>query len=175
MPRIDSGSYIVEVHTILGLRDPSKILDWALTEAQLVTSPALVYVRSPRIRLTVGVGSLVSETEPPIRYYRVASPQWIDTCKPSTEPVYTVKEGDIMVEGVVVAIEYRDPAALLLNGIKGVHTVSGEAGEGYAVVGNYKVLDWSRDEGYTIHVSSGEAYRRASYIAPIASTCNMRR
>ncbi len=68
----------------------------------------------------------------------------------------------------------RDPAALLVNGVKGRHLLTGEEGEAHAVAGRYKVLDWSPEEGYILHVSSGEAYRRLSYIAPLASTCTRR-
>lgn len=174
MARVDRGSYIVEVSTILSLPDPSRILDWALTEAQVATSPALVYVESPRLRLSIGPGSLVSSTEPPIPSYRVASPQWVDTCTPVGEPTYKVLGGGMRIEAVVEAIEYRDLAAILVNGVRGVHTLQGEAGEAYAVADGYKVLDWSPEEGYIVYTSSGEAYRRLSYIAPLASTCRRR-
>ncbi len=174
MARVDAGSYILEIHTILSMPNPASILDWALTEASLVTSPALVYVERPRLRLAVGPGSLVSESEPPLPAYRLASPQWIDTCIPTGEPRYRVLGGRVELEATVEAREVKDLAALLVNGVRGRHILSGEEGEAYAVAGGYKVLDWAPGEGYLLHASSGEAYRRLSYIAPLASTCTRR-
>jgi len=175
MPRVDPGSYIIDVRDILE-SSIEEILEWSLShDTLLVTAPALVYVASMEgygsLRISIGPGSLISlGDEPPIRYYRLNSPQWIDACRIAGEPRYRVMGGRVSVEGTVYGLEYRNPPAILVNGASGPHIVSGVEGMGYAVLGKYKVLDLVDGE-YIIHVTGGEAYRRLSYIAPLHSTC----
>ncbi|MEB3774493.1 MAG: hypothetical protein GSR86_06175 [Desulfurococcales archaeon] len=175
MPRIDPGAYIIDVWLILSLKDPAGIAEWALgSDTLLVTSPTIVVVEhnGPPVRVALGPGSLVSHEEPPIQYYRLRTPQWVDACRIKGDPRYRVVEGGSReVDGVVMALEYRDPASMLVNGVRGTHIVTGHRGRAYAVIEGFKVLDWSREEGYLVYARSGEAWRRLSYIAPLASTC----
>jgi len=179
MPRIDPGAYVVEVSTILSTGDPARIVEWVLaSDTLLVTNPTIVVVEpgggGAPVRISLGPGSLVTLDEPPIRYYRLRTPQWVDACRIQGEPRYKViDDGRREVEGVVTALEYRDPAAMLVNGVKGVHLVAGHRGRAYAVIGGFKVLDWSRESGYLVYIHGGEAFRRLSYIAPLASTCRI--
>ncbi|MCX8196287.1 MAG: hypothetical protein N3F67_04340 [Acidilobaceae archaeon] len=176
MPRVEGGQKVVEsLHVLrLSYEELRELKEWAISQrAVLVTAPSLVYVK-PGILLAVGVGSIISHERPPVgSYYEVLRTAWVDGCKVGErEPSYKRAEGRaVRAEGVVVAIDHRDPVALFVNGSSGLHEiVEGEKAGAIAVVAGRPAvlkLKW-----YISLLLSGEGHRRTEYIAPLVSSCS---
>ncbi len=124
MPRVDSNTYVVEVASVLVMDSEQlrRLTSWALAErALVVTGPSIVSVRSSTgsMRLALGIGSLVSRSEPPVPYYVITAPEWVDGCYAGAlEPSFIRAEAQrwYKASGIAVAMDFRDPAALMLNG-----------------------------------------------------------
>lgn len=180
MPRVDRGSYAVDVSRVLRLSrsDRKLLVEWALSEGVLlVTEPAVVSVEGARGALLValGVGSLVSAERPPVGDAMVlARPEWIDGCRVgSRDPrVVSVTDSD-GVSGLVTIIDHRDPVARLINGVEGV-VATGAPSPGplsVAMLDGLTAVELLEDGGYKLWLIDGEALERAEYIAPLASSC----
>ena len=122
MPRVDEGMYVVELADILRI-DEGRLHDlasWALSVGALfVTSPSIVPIKTQAgaVRISVGIGSLISRVEPPVRHYVIASPEWVDACiTGQEEPAFQVARGQPReVRGVAVALDTSLPVAMMLN------------------------------------------------------------
>lgn len=176
---------MIEVSSVLRLDGESinKLVDIVLgLGGLLVTRPSIVAVSSSRgpLLVSLGVGSLVLPGDPGIdglRVYRLARPEWVEGCYiGSSDPVYS-KPGrpDGYIDGVIVSLDPLDPAAALINGLRGPMPV-GEVedrvrGEKLAMVNGAPVLYYYL-HGYATRIAGGEAGKRLDYIAPLASSCN---
>jgi hypothetical protein len=173
--------FLVEASLVLGLGEGERrrLVEWALSEAGvvLVTRPSIVTIESGmgRVLVAAGVGSLISPSEPPVEgWFRLARREWVDGCRVSGEP--RVKSGwgeEAEGEGVVVALDSRDPAALFVNGVRG--RVRARRG-GYPLAalggpGSVPVLSVDGEGYYVVNVVEGAVLQRLSYIVPIASAC----
>lgn len=181
MPAVEPGWFLVESSAVLGLEPGGlgRLVEWALSEpvVVLVTRPSLVTVDTGlgRVVVAAGVGSLASPSEPPVGgWLRLARREWVDGCRVDGEP--RVREGwgeTVEGEGVVVALDPGDPAALFVNGVRGrVRSRSG----GHAIAalngpGGVPVLSVDGDGYYVVNAVEGHVARRLSYIAPLASAC----
>lgn len=181
MPSVGPNWYLVEASLVLGLGEGERrrLVEWALSEASvvLVTRPSIVTVESHAgtVLVAAGAGSLISPVEPPVGgWFRLARREWIDGCRVSGEP--RVRSGwgeEAEGEGVVVALDSRDPAALFVNGVEGRIR---SRGGGYPIAalgrpGGVPVLSVDSNGYYVINVVEGAVLQRLSYIAPIASAC----
>ena len=186
MPVVERGSFLLEVSDLLRRASEEElrlVRDWAIASgAVLVTSPSIVVVSTKLggVRVSLGVGSIISGERPPLPFYRViAAPEWVDGCMLGDEARarYLVDSGGCVEDDVVlVAVDRSDAAALLVNGVRGRHRVCASLG-GLAVAkaysasgGEYPAL--SREgQDYIIHVNSGEAHRRLMFIVPLLVHC----
>ncbi len=181
MPSVGPGWFLVDSSLVLGLSEGERhrLVEWALSEPEvvLVTRPSIVTVESGsgKVVITAGVGSLISPTEPPVEgWLRLARREWVDGCRVSGEP--RVKSGwgeEVEGEGVVVALDSRDPAALFVNGVRG--RVRARRG-GYPLAalggpGGVPVLSVDGEGYYVVNVVEGAVLQWLSYIVPIASAC----
>ncbi|GAB6147515.1 hypothetical protein [Stetteria hydrogenophila] len=181
MPAVGPGWFLVDASVVAGLgaSERAELVEWALSsgEVVLVTSPSLVTVESSvgRVVLSAGVGSLVSPGRPPVEgWLRVARREWVDGCRVAGEPRVRLGWGaEAEGEGVVVALEWRDPAALFVNGVRG--RLKSRAG-GYPLAAldgprGIPVLSVDEEGYYVVNAVEGPAGERLSYIAPLASAC----
>jgi hypothetical protein len=183
VPRVDAGWYLLEVSRAVSLSegDLREVVEWALSSRALVAlEPGVASVRGPLgvILVAYGPGSLFSAEAPPAGgYLELARSEWVTGCTAgSREPRFRVAGGaPLEVEGVIVAREYRDPVALIVNGLRGRHELAEASLDGwevYAEVGGRPVLAYSVEEGYLSLALSGEALKRISYAAPLVSSCS---
>lgn len=156
-------------------------MEWALlTRACLVVEPAIAYVRvlnSNRVLpIAVGVGSLISREKPPsnIRYFVVERPFWVNCWKVGLkEPEFKILNGvGVSIEDTIVALEFRDPVALSINGLYGIHVVNKEAKLNctpLAMIRDTIVLCRSGGS-YITTLTGGEAVKRVEYMAILTSS-----
>ncbi len=183
MPRVERGFKVIPIEVILSLseEDLEGLVEWALkVKALTVTFPSMVYVEAGGgLPYVLGVGSLVTREEPPlsIKYFVVSRVSWVDGCFVGVEsPSLEVVRGDsVKFYGTLRALDFRDPVALLVNGVSGEHSVvsTGFPGRRGVIVllGDTPVL-YKLDRGYVSLLVSGEGARRISYIAPLVSSCS---
>ena len=183
MPRVDEGLFVVEVSSVFDLDQGSlkALTRWAISmRACLVVEPSIAFLRAPSssqtLPLAVGVGSLVAGGEPPhpVKYYIVERPFWVNCLRTGAkEPDYKVLDGvKAIVEGAIVALNVRDPVALLVNGLRGAHVVNMGAKvecTPLAVLGDTIVL-CRVNRGYVTTLAEGEAARRVEYMATLLSS-----
>lgn len=184
MPRVDRGSLALEVSHVLKL-ESSRLL--RLVESLLsvggllVVRPSIVSIESSRgpVLVALGVGSVVLARDPGlgIPLYTISRPEWVEGCIIGQgDPLYVKpKRATGEVEGMVEAREILDPAASLVNGLKG-RIVLGDLdhydeNSALASVGGEPIL-YYYEHGYASRALEGEAARRLDYIAPLASSCN---
>ena len=184
MPRVDRGSYVVDVGEVLKLGRSERLLliEWALSEgALLVTEPTVVSIQGAPggLLVSVGVGSIVSFVKPPVgRPLELARPEWVDGCfVGSREPRLDLLRGEAAIDGIVAAIDAKDPVARLLNGSRG--EASGPLPREYrplavAALDGNPVVALGGEGGYVSTLSGGEALERLEYIARLASSCSGR-
>jgi hypothetical protein len=186
MPRVDEGVFVVEINSVLDLDWSSikALTRWAIsTGACLVVEPSIAFLRAPRssriLPLAIGVGSLVAKGEPPppTKYYVVERTFWVNCLKTGVnEPNYRVLEGvKKVVEGTIISIDIRDPVALLVNGLQGVHVVNIGAKTNctpLATIGDTIVL-CRVNKGYATTLIEGEAAKRIEYMATLFTTTVM--
>lgn len=184
MPRVDTGMYLVESATIftLGRQEIMSLRDWALASGAIfVTSPSIVSVStsSGPVRLAAGVGSLISSERPPARWLQIVSHDWVDGClSGSREPNYHVTaSGDVMVRGVAVAIDYRDPPSLMVNSMR-TEALLGSQPEGQPLLvlvedgtGKQWPLVTLRGDVYEINVAEGKVRDLLEYATSLYSSC----
>jgi hypothetical protein len=184
VPRVDEGSYVVEVSSVFSLdREHIGVLvRWALsTGVFLVVEPTIAFVRAPSshrvLPIAIGVGSLISRSEPPpVRYYVVERPFWASYWKVGLrKPSFRVLDGaKVALEGTIVSLDFRDPVALVVNGLSGVHVVNKVAMPNCTPLARLKdvvVLCRSGIE-YITNLVEGEAAKRVEYMAMLASTAS---
>lgn len=174
MPRVDSNYWLLETSTILREEELSGIRAWAMeVRAIVVTSPSLVPVEigGKRVTISAGVGSLLATQRPPLRSFRLSSVAWVDGCVVGErEPRYVALPGEESVEGTIIAIDQRDPVAMFLNGVEGIHEIAKGPVEGAVAVIN-GMTAVAKSNGYISYLASGEGKRRADYIGPLVSSC----
>ncbi|WP_158298238.1 hypothetical protein [Aeropyrum pernix] len=182
LPRFDRGSYVVDVGWMLGSPgEAAGLVEWALSsgDAWAVTAPTVVAVRAgpgQALLIALGVGSIISPVEPPAgSYHTLSRPEWIDACRPGEPRIEFLGGAGEEVEGVSVAYAYRDPLALLVNGVGGVHQTVDPRGvdggfEVYAAVEGRPVLLGGPD-GYAAAVSGGPVFERLRLLGPLLSGC----
>jgi len=149
------------------------------TRALLVTGPSLAVVEGPLgpLILSLGIGSLVfhPKVELPLDGYLVLRRrEWIDGCyvESVSDPV-TLGSPHRRRSGVIIAVDPRDPAAMLINGLHIDVELSSSVLEGEIVKATLEgepVLG-IREGRYVIHVLGGEAYKRLSYITRLLGGC----
>jgi hypothetical protein len=194
MPAVEGGSLVLEVSEVLNrVRDVNwldAIVDLAVeNNAVLVTSPSLAVVEGPRGPLitALGVGTLIIEKPTSardipenLRLLRLKRREWVDGCRVEFRGEAAIPEGpQVSLEGTAVAFDYRDPAALLVNGLQARYSlvdaildterVLAEV-EGRPLLGILADRD-SHAVKYVVHTRAGEAARRLRYIAPLAGGC----
>jgi len=192
MPAVEGGSLVLEVSEILRLSDEDSldaIVEAAVeSRAVLVTSPSLAVVEGPwgPLVVSLGVGSLIfeaSEGRPllpgVVRVRRLRRREWVDGCRVRGRgEVVFLQGGGVSVDDTIIALDYKDPAAILVNGLRARHSlipgsVKGERviaeAHGHPVLG----LLWIGNGvvRYVVHATQGEAARRLRYIAPLAGGC----
>lgn len=180
MPRVDRGSYVVEVSRVLSLgqRERRLLVEWALSEeALLVTEPAIVSVETMAgsLLIAVGVGSLISRSEPPVGGALVlARPEWVDGCSVGAAEPFVERAGrGEGVSGITVLLDPADPVARLINGSQGVAASDAPPAGPLSVasISGVAAVDLLDSGGYRLWLTGGEALERAEYIAPLASSC----
>jgi len=182
VPRVDRGFLVVNIEHILelSLDNIKSLVEWALkSKPLLVTSPSIIRVnlKSTSLQLTLGVGSLISNEKPNVEVktiYEVVAPNWIDGCRVGARNVsYTKLNGPTTtIEGLVRAIDFKDPIALLINGVRGTHSiVESNVLRGVIAVLEGKPAVYRSGNSYISLLVSGEAAKRVDYIAPLASSC----
>lgn len=185
MPRVDEGSIVIEVGDILKLDIESlrTLVDWVLkSRALVVVEPTVSLVKLPdnpeAFYVTLGVGSVITQETPPvdIRYYTVVRPFWAKCLKVGLRnPDFNVAKGEtVVVEGTVIALDLRDPVALIINGVRGEHVVtrgSTISGVPVARMGDDVVL-YRVGVGYVTKLVEGEAARRVEYMATLVSSAS---
>jgi len=194
MPAVEGGSLVLEVSEVLSklhdTRQLEAIVDLAVEgSAVLVTSPSPAVVEGPRgpLVMTLGVGTLIIEQPGVTRILpgglgvlRLRRREWVDGCRIEGRGDVVIPEGPSeTLEGTAVALDFKDPAALLVNGLRARHSlipvrlgaerilaeVKGRPLLGVIVAGN------GRRREYVVHAHVGEAARRLMYIAPLAGGC----
>lgn len=184
MPRVERGWWLIESYKIVRLlhSDPSmsRLIPEFAYEAQAVvaTRPGslTVYTSSGPLDMGVGIGSIISPEKPPWGGVEVSRPEWVDGCKALSPPSTMTPPGDVgadSVEGVIIAVEWRDPAALFLNGLESSMKVARWEPEGMpplATVGDRPILYGGFPE-YVHTIVEGDVKPRADYITLLLSTC----
>ncbi|MCE4627711.1 MAG: hypothetical protein F7C34_00985 [Desulfurococcales archaeon] len=184
MPRIDRGSLIVEISSILRLprEDRIRLLERAAEEgAILVTAPSLVHVYAPSgaLRIAVGPGSLVL---PPgsdlgvVKHYEASAAEWVDGCrmKPHVSPRqarYEPVSGE-RLSGRLVPGDLRDPLSLFLTGAEAVASGSKPREPPVAAIGLETVVWYENGEVATTINKGCEAAERLDYILRALSYCS---
>ncbi|MEM1928273.1 MAG: hypothetical protein QXS85_06030 [Acidilobaceae archaeon] len=187
MPRVDVGLYAMDllsssVDKALAGVDIDNFVKWVIEErALVVTSSSIVTVRVERERvasIVLGVGSVISKSKPPLSHasiWQIASTSWVDGCVASEESrVEVVEAGSVIeIEGVVRAIDIRDPVALSINGVKGRHAIARVSVDRASVVAVVDNLPVVVREGpyYRIALHGGPARDRALLVARLVSAC----
>ncbi len=142
MPRIDRGWIAIDISEIINniiqksYKETEKLLEWARAEeaiAVISPSPVIISLSNRIIRITLGIGSLISENTPPIpiKYYVLNRPEWVDGCKIRNsrsrimlEPADCATCDRRREEGVIKVIDYKDPILATINGMKGIFTIT---------------------------------------------------
>jgi hypothetical protein len=194
VPAVEGGSLVLEVSEVLNrVRSASQleaIADVAVRNgAVLVTSPSIVVVEGPQgpLVMTLGVGSIIIEQPTDtrilpegLRFLRLMRREWVEGCRVEGKGDIVVPEGpEASIEGVAVALDYRDPAALLVNGLYARHSLIDarlETERILAEVGGHPLLGAlatgnGRALKYVVHARAGEAARRLMYITLLAGGC----
>ncbi len=182
MPRVDDGMYIVDIADIMRVeeRGLEELTSWAVSAGALfITSPSIVPVkgRVGAVRLSVGVGSLVSAERPPLRHYVVASPEWVDACAVGQkEPTFRVASGpQYYLKGVAIALDTSLPVATMLNSLP----AEGEfvdPGEGYPALvvegeGRRAIALSVSQRGLTLSAVSGRVWSLLKYGLTLYTSC----
>ncbi|MDM7275131.1 MAG: hypothetical protein P3X22_003275 [Thermoprotei archaeon] len=183
MPRVERGLKVIPIEAVLNLRDEDLegLVAWALkVKALTITAPSIVYVEcGGGLRYVLGIGSLVVGEEPPfnLKYFVISRVSWVDGCFAGVgSPSLEVSRGDsVKLSGTIRALDFKDPVALLVNGVSGEHSVA-LAGPpsrrgAIATLDDNPVL-YKSSRGYVSLLVSGEGARRISYIAPLISSCS---
>ena len=185
MPRIDAGSYVIDIHVVSKL-EPGRaveLAEWAISNRVLaVTEPSIVAAKpaggsAPSTLISLGIGSLITTVKPPIEdYYITVRSEWVSGCEAgSREPnVNKISGREVDVEGVIISISIDDPVAMLISGVKGVHKVvvsSREEGLPLSLI-NGKILVLARlNNKYILTLRGGPALNLAEYGTLLFSTC----
>lgn len=184
MPRVDRGSKVVEAAEVLSLDSGAleRLADWALSAgAVFVTSPSIVSVDlgGEAVRLAIGIGSIVSEEEPPFRYFTVSAPEWVDGCAVGRyEPRYEVLgRPAVTASGVAVALEPRDPPSMMVNSLRfDAELASPEEGSPATLViqgdsGAVVPAMTLAEDGYTVLATGGRLRDLLEYAVKLYSSC----
>lgn len=183
MPRVDDGAFVIDVSSVLSLdvERVRAVIRWALSTKPLVlVEPTIAFVSSPSSSrstpLGLGVGSLISMEKPTVdvKYYVVRRVFWANGLKVGMrEPSFKVLSGSrVTVEGVIVALDVKDPVAMLVNGVRGVHGVNVNitaTGTPLASVNGITVL-YREDHSYKTTLVEGEGAKRVEYMATLISS-----
>ncbi|MEB2836476.1 MAG: hypothetical protein GSR80_001641 [Desulfurococcales archaeon] len=182
MPAVGPGSLVYEVSDILKLRGTeleALAKEAVESSAVLVVAPSIVVVEGPmgpRL-MSVGVGSLIFE-EPPgwpsLRAYRLKRREWVDGCIASGLSSVATPEGQpVKAVGVAIAIDYRDPAALIVNGVESEALLAPEPLTREAVkaeLAGRPLLGWLGDR-YVVHALGGPLEERLRFMAALLPRC----
>ena len=182
MPRVEPGAYAVDVKVVLGLGggELRSLAEWAVSEGALfVTSPSIVTVRAGgagSYRLSLGYGSLVSASEPPVPALRLSSHEWVDACRAGErEPGFSVASGPAeRAAGRAVSKELRDPVAMMLNSLQLDAEVAGSSANPVLVLlseGRELALLGLTEEGYELAATGGRAHELLTYALTIYTSC----
>ncbi|BAN90161.1 hypothetical protein [Aeropyrum camini] len=183
MPRFDRGSYVVDVSWMLASPgEAAALVEWALSsgDAWVVTSPTVVSLSlgpASTLLVALGVGSIISPVEPPAGLYHTLSrPEWVEACRPGEPRMEFLGGAAGDVEGVAVAYAYRDPLALLVNGVEGVHRIVDPGGvegglEVYVGVEGRPLL-LGGPGGYVAAAVGGPVFERLRLLGPLLSGCS---
>jgi len=183
LPRVDVGSIVVDISSILGLEELEirKVIEWALSSKPLLVVEPVVAIVSPpgssrSLPIGLGLGSLIATESPPfhVRYYVVKHPFWANSITVGVrEPRFRFLEGKrAAVKGVIRALDVKDPVALIVNGLNGEHVVNMEAmfkGAPIALLNDSPVL-FRDDDGYATTLVEGEPAKRVTYMATLVSS-----
>ena len=183
MPAVVPGSVVYAVSDILKLRDKeleALAREAAESSAVLVVSPSIVVVEGamgPRL-MSVGVGSLIFEDEPsggpPVRAYRLKRREWVDGCIVNgLSDVVTPGGQPVKAVGVAVAIDYRDPAALIVNGVESEALLApGPLTREMvkAELAGRPLLGWLRGR-YVVHALEGLLGERLRFMTALLPQC----
>ncbi len=184
MPRVERGWWLLESYKIIELlhSDASlaaRIPEFAYeTGATIVTRPGslTVYTSTGPLDMGLGIGSIIAPEKPPWGGLEVSRPEWVDGCRATSPPSLPKPPRDVdidEVDDIIVAVEWRDPAALFLNGLKTKMTIAvWDPGSlpPLAVVGEKPIL-YGRFPEYVHTIVEGDVKPRADYIIALLSTC----
>ena len=182
MPRVEPGTYAVDVKTILELsgRELASLAEWAVSEGALfVTSPSIVTVRlegAGSFRFSLGYGSLISASEPPVPALRLSSHEWVDACRAGErEPKFSVAPGAAeRVTGRAVSKELRDPVAMMLNSLPLDAEVASSSANPVLVLlsqGREFALLGLTEDGYELAATGGRAHELLVYALTVYTSC----
>ncbi len=188
MPSAPPGSVAVESSVLYRLdKEALEALAEAAaaSRAVLVESPTIVSVEGPSgpLLASLGPASLVFPDDPGIELpppgpFRLRSREWIDGCQVSrVADAYTPEGAYVERSGRLVAVDYRDPVALLLNGTWGIFEVYPDPLEGEVPLATLDdprgplALGRLPDGRYAVHVRGGGIADLALAIAGLRGGC----
>jgi len=183
MPRIDSNYYAVDISNIIKLEynEMKEFIKWVVdNEGLLITQPSIVVIDlNKKVRYTLGIGSVVVKSQPPIQYYKISGSEWVDACKISynKKKVIYVDQDYIIRKGIIISLESKG-IFLLLNGISGEIKISNKgANIGVQLVmlrddsnNTYSLLSLDKD-AYYVYADSYGLGKIVHYAAEIYSYC----
>lgn len=149
----------------------------------LVTKPSIVTVRRSlrSLRVSLSIGALLVEPASGIEGPKLTSPEWVEGCRiaasSASEPILILQDGEAnTVEGRLIAIDYNDPIALALNGLKGSFHITGAVRGCIPIVelGGSPVVGVSEEGSYCTSITDKSVVGFLEYLSSLYRSCQGR-
>ena len=179
MPRVDPGWIVLDRPSVekIGYR---KLMDIAFeSETYLVTKPSIVTVRRDlrTMRISLSIGSLIISPDSRVEGPILTRPEWIDGCKVGSgekkELVRVMDGRTIVIDGCLTAVDYSDPMAMAVNGIKGTFKIAGAISQCIPLVdlNGIPVLGVRDDGTYCTSIVDSDVIEFLEYITTLYTSC----
>jgi hypothetical protein len=179
LPRVDPGWIVLDRPSVekTGYRE---LMDIAFeSETYLVTKPSIVTVRRDlrTMRISLSIGSLILSPDSGVEGPILTRPEWIDGCKVGSgekKELARVMSGEtIVVDGRLTAVDYSDPIAMAVNGVKGTFKIAGAISQCIPLVdlNGIPVLGVREDGTYCTSIVDGDVIGFLEYITTLYTSC----
>jgi hypothetical protein len=195
MPRIDRGSLILDIASILKVDNDirEKLIDYAVNmNAIMVTQPSIVtiWVEGKAVRISLGIGSLIFQSgireeleKFNVKVFELSRPEWVDGCVLKKEDknikkIYylnriKLNREEEIIRGRIIPADLQNTAILFIAGAEAeAYKPSSDliGKPPLALIEDIPVIVLEEDE-ITSFIRGGEARTRLEYILPLLSYC----